>query len=76
MIVALVVFLFVAGGVLAVFYAVTHLPEARARKALELRLQEVSRPDDPPDQKLVMQHGAVRCPASTSFSDGPAPARA
>ena len=62
MIVALVVFLFVAGGVFAVFYAVTHLPEARKRKALELRLQEVSRPDDPPDQQLVMQ-----------YKDGPLP---
>ena len=56
MIVALVVFLFVAGGVFAVFYAVTHMPEARARKQLELRLQEVSRTDDLPDQQLVVQH--------------------
>ena len=62
MIVALVVFLFVAGGVFAVFYAVTHLPEARKRKALELRLHEVSRPDDPPDQKLVMQHQGSSLP--------------
>jgi tight adherence protein B len=54
MIIALMVFVLVAAAVTGVFVFVTRLPEARARRRLELRLQEVSRPDDlPSDQSVV-----------------------
>jgi tight adherence protein B len=56
MIVALMVFLVVAGAVTGGFFFVTaRLPEARKRRQLELRLQEVSRPDDVPDQSVVVR---------------------
>ena len=55
MIIALIVFVLVAAIVSGVFFAVTHFPEARARRRVELRLQEVSRPDDVPDQSVVVR---------------------
>ena len=53
MIIALVVFIVVAGAVAGVSISITHLPEARKRRQVELRLQEVSRPDDIPDQSVL-----------------------
>ncbi|MGH9256249.1 MAG: type II secretion system F family protein [Vicinamibacterales bacterium] len=65
MIIALIVFVLVAGAVTGVFFAITHLPEARARRQLELRLQEVSRPDDAlPDQTLVVRQHEGPLPSS------------
>ena len=56
MIIALMVFLVVAGAVTGGFFFVTsRLPEARKRRELELRLQEVSRPEDVPDQSVVVR---------------------
>ena len=55
MIVALVVFLLITGGVLGgYFFFASHSPEARTRRRVELRLQEVSRPDEIPDQSLIV----------------------
>lgn len=55
MIVALVVFLLVTGGVVGgFFFFSSRLPEARTRRQVELRLQEVSRPDEVPDQSLIV----------------------
>ena len=55
MIIALMVFLVVAGAVTGGFFFVTRLPEARKRRQLELRLQEVSRPEEAPDQSVVVR---------------------
>ena len=55
MIIALMVFLVVAGAVTGVSFFVTRLPEARKRRQLELRLQEVSRPEEAPDQSVVVR---------------------
>jgi len=55
MIIALMVFLVVAGAVTGGFIFFTRLPESRKRRQLELRLQEVSRPDDVPDQSVVVR---------------------
>jgi tight adherence protein B len=56
MIVALMVFLVVAGAVTGGFFFVTsRLPEARKRRQLELRLLEVSRPEEAPDQSVVVR---------------------
>jgi tight adherence protein B len=56
MIIALMVFLVVAGAVTGGFFFVTNrLPEARKRRQLELRLQEVSRPEEAPDQSVVVR---------------------
>jgi tight adherence protein B len=56
MIIALMVFLVVAGAVAGGFFFVTsRLPEARKRRQLELRLQEVSRPEEAPDQSVVVR---------------------
>ena len=55
MIIALMVFLVVAGAVTGGFVFFTRLPESRKRRQLELRLQEVSRPDDLPDQSVVVR---------------------
>jgi len=55
MIIALMVFLLVAGAVTGGFFFFARLPEARKRRQLELRLQEVSRPDDVPDQSVVVR---------------------
>jgi tight adherence protein B len=59
MIIALMVFLVVAGAVTGgFFFVVARTPEARKRRQLELRLQEVSRPEETPDQSIVVrQHG-------------------
>jgi tight adherence protein B len=54
-IIALMVFLVVAGAVTGGFIFFTRLPESRKRRQLELRLQEVSRPDDVPDQSVVVR---------------------
>ena len=55
MILALVVFLLVTGGVLGGYYFFSsRSPEARTRRRVELRLQEVSRPDEIPDQSLIV----------------------
>jgi len=55
MIIALMVFVVVAGAVTGGFIFFTRLPESRKRRQLELRLQEVSRPDDVPDQSVVVR---------------------
>jgi tight adherence protein B len=55
MIIALMVFIVVAGAVTGGFFFVTRLPEARKRRQLELRLQEVSRPEEAPDQSVVVR---------------------
>jgi tight adherence protein B len=56
-IISLVVFVLVAAAVTGGFFAVTHLPEARKRRQVELRLKEVSRPEEMPDQSvLARQH--------------------
>ena len=55
MIIALMVFLVVAGSVTGGFFFVTRLPESRKRRQLELRLQEVSRPEEAPDQSIVVR---------------------
>ena len=55
MIIALMVFLVVAGAVTGGFFFFTRLPEARKRRQLELRLQEVSRPEETPDQSVVVR---------------------
>jgi tight adherence protein B len=55
MIIALMVFLVVAGAVTGGFFFVTRLPESRKRRQLELRLQEVSRPEETPDQSIVVR---------------------
>ncbi len=56
MIIAFMVFVFVAAAVVTggVFF-VTRLPESRQRRQLELRLQEVSRPEEAPDQSVVVR---------------------
>ena len=64
MIIAMIVFVVVAATVAGVFIAVTRLPEQRARRRVELRLQEVSRPDEiPADQSLVMRRHEGPLPA-------------
>ena len=55
MIIALMVFLVVAGAVTGGFIFFTRLPESRKRRQLELRLQEVSRPDETPEQSVVVR---------------------
>jgi tight adherence protein B len=55
MIIAFMVFVFVAAAVTGGFFFVTHLPESRKRRQLELRLQEVSRPEEAPDQSVVVR---------------------
>jgi len=55
MIIALMVFLVVAGAVTGGFIFFTRLPESRKRRQLELRLQEVSRPEETPDQSVVVR---------------------
>jgi tight adherence protein B len=55
MIIAFMVFVVVAGAVTGGFFFFTRLPESRKRRQLELRLQEVSRPDDTPDQSVVVR---------------------
>lgn len=56
MIIAMIVFVVVAATVAGVVIAITGLPEKRARRRVELRLQEVSRPEEiPADQSLVMR---------------------
>jgi tight adherence protein B len=55
MIIALMVFVVVAGAVAGGFIFFARLPESRKRRQLELRLQEVSRPDETPDQSVVVR---------------------
>ena len=63
MIIAMIVFVVVAATVAGVVIAVTGLPEKRARRRVELRLQEVSRPEEIlADQSLVMRRHEGRCP--------------
>jgi tight adherence protein B len=56
MIAALFVFVLVSAIVVGVSVAITRLPESAARRRVELRLREVSRVEDTPDeQQLVRQ---------------------
>jgi len=62
MLAALFVFLLVAGGIFGVYWAITSLPEIRARRELDKRLRDVSMPVDMASQASILkevQQGAL-----------------
>jgi tight adherence protein B len=63
MIIALMVFVVVAGAVAGGFIFFTRLPESRKRRQLELRLQEVSRPEEAPDESVVVRQNEGPLPS-------------
>jgi tight adherence protein B len=63
MVAAFLVFIFVAVAVVGGYLAATRLPGSRERRRVELRLREIARTDDAPEEKPVVRQADVPLPA-------------